>query len=68
MLLPVVRLIALNETTQKANLEKLEEARKAYGACASGLVEAGITDEAQLANIVEELVRAIEKEDRKLFQ
>ncbi|MGB2705616.1 MAG: nucleoside-diphosphate kinase [Candidatus Omnitrophota bacterium] len=62
-----IKLVALNGKNEKENLEKLEEARKTYGAYASGIVEAGVTGEKELRNIVEELRNAIEKEDRRLF-
>ncbi|MCK4462677.1 MAG: hypothetical protein KAU58_00005, partial [Candidatus Omnitrophica bacterium] len=62
-----VRLVALNEGTKKENLEALERARITYRAYASGIIESDITDEAELRNIVEELVSAIEQEDIRLF-
>jgi len=62
-----IKLISLDGADERANLKKLEDARIAYGAYASGLIETDITEGIKLRNVIEQLVSAMEKEDRKLF-
>ena len=50
-----VRLVALNEKTAEQNLKKLEEYTEKYGAYASGIIEADISEE-DLRGTVEELI------------
>jgi len=62
-----IRLVALNKSTERENLEVLEGARRTYHAYASGIMEIEIKDLKELRNIIEELVVAIEHEDTNLF-
>jgi hypothetical protein len=62
-----IGLVALNEGETQGNLQKLEEARRARGAYASGIIEDASMGEAELRATAEKLVTAIEAQDRKIM-
>ncbi|MFH1593184.1 MAG: peptidoglycan-binding protein [Candidatus Omnitrophota bacterium] len=56
-----VKVVALDGTSQEENLQKLEKARREYGAYASGLIE-GVTE--NLESVLDNLITSIQEEDR----
>ncbi|MGB2662058.1 MAG: hypothetical protein WBD04_06720, partial [Candidatus Omnitrophota bacterium] len=62
-----IKVVALNESTEEKNLRALEKIRLEAGAYAQGVIEKEGLTENEVLIAVEELVRAIEEEDKKLF-
>ncbi len=62
-----VKIIALNEADSEANLDKINEYRKEYGAYASTVIDVQDVDEPELKGLVHELINQIEREDRLYF-
>ncbi|MGB2879978.1 MAG: putative PEP-binding protein, partial [Candidatus Omnitrophota bacterium] len=62
-----VKVVALNENSHEKNIRLLEKFSRDYNAFGRGIIDREGLTEKEVLNIAEELVSAIEKEDRKIF-